>query len=185
MGERLKAEEQLEGANENGRGVPGHQKDREGKEFSRERRPEEAADFEALAGEESGSLHGFREERAQALCHSGPVARSGPISLSTKELSPLGRPIARSPGACRIGTLPDEAEFPCERSSTAPGAYTEIGTEMRSGILSHIPRKTPAGASPAQVLFPVEGAATDPEESGGAALVPARELQDPLYVQLF
>lgn len=76
MGERLKAEKDLEGTDEDRGDLPGSEQESEGKEFSRERRPEEAGRFEALAGEKSGSLHGFREERAQGLCH---AVRSGEI----------------------------------------------------------------------------------------------------------
>ena len=54
MGERLEAEEQLEGADESRGELAGSQQERERKEFSGERRPEEAGYFEALAGEKSG-----------------------------------------------------------------------------------------------------------------------------------
>jgi hypothetical protein len=81
---RLKAEEELERSDESRRDVPGGEEKRKGKEFSRERRPEEAGHFEALAGEESGSLHGFRGERAQAFCH--PVRKQ---KIESKSLSRL------------------------------------------------------------------------------------------------
>ena len=88
MGKDLKAEEELERADESGRDVPRGEEKREGKEFSRERRPEEAGHFEALAGEKSGSLHGFRRGRAQAICHPVRSAENGPNSLECRELQP-------------------------------------------------------------------------------------------------
>jgi len=88
MGEDLKAEEELERADESGRDVSGGEEKREGKEFSRERRPEEAGHFEALAGEKSGSLHGFRRERAQATCHRVRSGQNSPNSLERRELQP-------------------------------------------------------------------------------------------------
>ena len=96
MGERLEAEEQLEGADESRGELAGSQQEGERKEFSRERRPEEAGHFEALAGEKSGSPHGFREERAQATCHrrGDRENRSNPLWLL--ELRPVRRSIARS-----------------------------------------------------------------------------------------
>jgi hypothetical protein len=69
MGERLEAKEELEGADESRGDLPGSEQHGESKEFSRERRPEEARNFEALAGEKSGSPHGFHEGRAQGVCH--------------------------------------------------------------------------------------------------------------------
>jgi hypothetical protein len=84
---RLKAEEKLERSDESRGDVPGGEEKGKGKEFSRERRPEEAGHFDALAGEKSRSLHGFREERAQAFCHPVRKQKIGPKSLSRLELT--------------------------------------------------------------------------------------------------
>ena len=86
----LKAEEELERSDESRGDVPGGEEEREGKEFSRERRPEEAGHFGALAREKSGksgSLHGFREERAQATCQPVREREIGSNSLSRHELT--------------------------------------------------------------------------------------------------
>ena len=84
---RLKAEEKLERSDESRGDVPGGEEKGKGKEFSRERRPEEAGHFDALAEDKSGSFHGFREERAQAFCHSARKQKIGSKSLSRLELT--------------------------------------------------------------------------------------------------
>jgi hypothetical protein len=81
MAERLKAEKELKGTDESRRDAPGGQKEREGKEFSRERRPEEAGRVEALTGDKSGGFHGFGVERGQARCHPRRDRRFGSNSL--------------------------------------------------------------------------------------------------------
>ena len=96
MAERLEAEEQLEGADESRGELAGSQQEGERKEFPRERRPEEAAHFEALAGEKSGSPHGFREERAQAICHRRASAENRPNWLSLRELPPVRQATAKA-----------------------------------------------------------------------------------------
>ena len=138
MEERLKAEEELEGPDESRGDVPGGEEQRKGKEFSRERRPEEAGLFEALAGEKSGSLHGFREETAQALCHPVRKRKTGSNSLSGLELTRCDR----GPRFfLRRGAM---AQFPFAQSISESASYTPVGvyskivTELRRGALSHL-----------------------------------------------